>query len=447
MKLLTGDALTMLKTLPDESVRCCVTSPPYWGLRDYGTAIWTGGDATCDHKPRIQPRGERRKGKLVGSTETVDAGTVQRHCHCGAVRVDKQIGLEPSPEEFIAKLVAVFAEVRRVLTKDGTLWVNIGDSYASDGGMRRNNNGSGSHSSLGWPGQDPATLNKVQGMNLPRLQSGAKAKDLVGIPWMLAFALRADGWYLRQDIIWAKPNPMPESVTDRCTKSHEYVFLLSKSRRYFFDHEAIQEPIAQGTIDRLDQDVDGQQGSTRANGGTRPDRPMKALHQKGVAGWATGPGSHSSLDHNRERGEDEKFKDSHAAKVRKSGNLARKPGSARGCPEGTGSNVSGSVPWEGATRNKRSVWTIATVPFSEAHFATFPPELAENCIRAGTAPGDTVLDPFAGACTTLLVADRLGRNAIGIELNPQYADMGDRRIYQDAPLFHNITREEHTDGE
>jgi DNA modification methylase len=312
--VLTGDCRQLLATLADGSVHSCVTSPPYYGLRDYG--------------------------------------------------VDGQMGLEGSPDEFVAGMVAVFREVRRVLRDDGTLWLNIGDSYANGGRTSRD--------------LDEKLPDR---QNAPRLPDplGVKPKDLIGIPWMLAFALRADGWFLRQDIIWSKPNPMPESVTDRCTKAHEYLFLLSKGPRYHFDSAAIAEP-----------SVKGDNGSTFTAGKT-------ADHQMGRA---TG----------------------------RSGNKARKPGSERGCPEGTGSNVCGSIPWEGSSRNKRSVWTVATQPFKEAHFATFPPSLIEPCILAGCPAGGTVLDPFGGAGTTALVAQNLGRNAILIELNPEYAAMAERRV-------------------
>lgn len=207
--ILEGDCLEKLKELPDGIVDCCVTSPPYYGLRDYGTGTWVGGDPNCNHeeaKYSICPR-------------------------CGAVREDMQIGLEDTPEEYVEKLVSVFREVRRVLKDDGTLWLNIGDSYSGSG--------RGPAGNLDKV-NDPRNMTNSQS-NKPIVPFGCKPKDLIGIPWMLAFALRNDGWYLRQDIIWAKPNPMPESVKDRCTKSHEYLFLLSKHQKYYFDHEAIQE--------------------------------------------------------------------------------------------------------------------------------------------------------------------------------------------------------------
>ncbi len=217
---------------------------------------------------------------------------------------------------------------------------------------------------------------------------GLKPKDLVGIPWRVAFALQADGWWLRSDIVWAKPNPMPESVTDRPTKSHEYLFLLTKSERYHYDAAAIAEPCLTGSEAQWDPGTDGLGGGDRKTGAST-----------------------------------RRFK---------SGNASRNYGDDHGRP---GSHLASGVPWEGVTRNKRSVWTVATAPFREAHFATFPPALINPCILAGSVRGDTVLDPFGGAGTTGLVADRRGRNAILIELNPAYAAMAERRIHDDAPLF------------
>ncbi len=320
VRIITGDALIELAKLPAESVHCCVTSPPYYGLRDYG--------------------------------------------------VDAQLGLEPTPDAYVAAMVSVFREVRRVLRADGTLWLNIGDSYAA---VNRGENARPRSETLvgmqaGSPHSDIPTRREVIA---GQKSSGIKPKDLIGIPWMLAFALRADSWYLRQDIIWAKPNPMPESVGDRCTKAHEYLFLLSKSQRYYFDAAAIAEPsITPG----LKVGGIGQSWHDHQDDLMRGDRK-------------TAPGTN---------GQHQAF---------------------------------------AGGRNKRSVWTIATAPYAEAHFATFPPALVEPCILAGCPAGGTVLDPFLGSGTTALVADRLGRSAIGIELNPAYAAMARRRIEDDAGLF------------
>src|ERR1035437_6833021 len=284
-----GDAVACLRELPDESVNCCVTSPPYWGLRDYGTGQWEGGDAGCDHRAsgerRQLPHGDGRpvETDLYANERVLLAGvgaTFKDVCgKCGAIRIDLQLGLEKTPEEYIAKMVAVFREVRRVLRSDGSCWVNMGDSYAANRGYQGPDN---KHKDVGNAARMTAesrfsrnvkasTLGggKVNQYNAERageigLTPNCKPKDLVGIPWMLAFALRADGWWLRQDIIWAKPNPMPESVTDRCTKSHEYVFMLSKSANYFYDAAAIAERAVSTSIKKFtDNGIDKQRGHSR----------------------------------------------------------------------------------------------------------------------------------------------------------------------------------------
>ena len=340
-QLLTGDVREVLETLPERSIQTVVTSPPYWGLRDYGTAAWDGGDPACDHTPR--PSGG--PSMLEGASQRGRSDT--RACGCGAVRIDSQIGLEPTPEEYVATMVEVFAQVRRVLRDDGTVWLNLGDSYAS-GPVIGFNGGKGQH----------------VGAKFDKRPPGLKVKDLVGIPWRVAFALQADGWYLRSDIIWAKPNPMPESVIDRPTKAHEYVFLLSKSARYFYDADAVREPAEYG-----------RRSAFRST---------------------------SYEDH-----------------------LAHANGLERREPVTNG----GSNPEVG--RNLRSVWNIPTEPFPEAHFATFPKALVEPCVKAGSKPGDIVLDPFAGSGTTGVVALRLGRSFVGIELSPAYAEMARRSLETD----------------
>lgn len=242
-QILQGDCLASLKMLPDNSVDCCVTSPPYFGLRDYGTATWLGGDTSCDHQTS-RSRGDDIKAGDKQATSGGSRPNKQWECKCGAKRVDMQIGLEETPEQFVAKLVEVFREIRRILKPDGTCWVNMGDSYFN----KQNNNRNNSSGALGkTPGIRGGGEYKTQKRSPGN--TGCKEKDLIGIPWMLAFALRADGWYLRQDIIWAKPNPMPEPVTDRCTKSHEHIFLLSKSPKYHFDNKAILEPWKQNPRD------------------------------------------------------------------------------------------------------------------------------------------------------------------------------------------------------
>ena len=310
-----GDSLEVLRTLPDASAQCCVTSPPYWGLRDYGH--------------------------------------------------DGQIGLEETPEQYVARLVAVFAEVRRVLADDGVLWLNLGDSYA--GSSMSGGVGSGTLAGTQQGAMKGGQDQRFRGHR----RSGLKPKDLVGIPWRVAFALQADGWYLRSDTIWHKPNPMPESVRDRPTKAHEYVFLMSKSARYFYDQDAVKQP------------------------GKNPGAPSA----RKLAGM-------------REQAEDP---------VR----FATRPsGRTCGYPD---------------MINARSVWTIPTQPYPGAHFAVMPPALADRCIRAGSRVGDVVLDPFAGAGTTGMVARRLQRRFVGIELNPTFAEMARHRIDEDAPLFNRTT--------
>jgi DNA modification methylase len=421
--ILQGNCIETLKTLPAGSVQTCVTSPPYWGLRDYGTAKWEGGDPACDHlRPRLGGNGDKSpiNGKGSARDESVGLQQYKGTCSkCGAVRVDEQIGMEETPEEFVNHLVLVFREVWRVLKDDGTLWLNLGDSYAGSGGAG------------GWSKDRNGAVE-----NANKKVAGLKSKDLVGIPWMVAFALRADGWYLRSDIIWNKPNPMPESVTDRPTKSHEYIFLLSKSGKYFYDAEAVREPVSEKTIERW---------------GGLPERKNASLQ-----GLRAGSVVGESV---------------------------------------MGVNKNG--------RNKRTVWTVTPKPYRGAHFATFPPDLIEPCILAGTsekgecpecgkawvrsvektppgrhesenqtvgsgrgAGGDqskhaapsvvrfvgwepqcscgadpvpqTVLDPFNGSGTTGAVSLKHGRGYIGCELNPEYIKLShDRfsRVQYIAPLF------------
>jgi len=358
--ILCGDSLSVLREMPDESVQTCVTSPPYWGLRDYGN--------------------------------------------------EGQIGLEKTPEEYIEKMTKVFSEIKRVLRDDGTLWLNIGDSYAGSG---RGRDADGTWNP-GQGGSKQATNNgstigrQVNSKSLSRnaIEEGAignawgyKQKDLIGIPWMLAFALRSDGWYLRSDIIWHKPNPMPESVTDRPTKSHEYIFLLSKSKNYYYDADAIKEPITDSTTIRMLQNVEAQTGKQWT--------PQMAKRPNGV-------------NRNRELGYDSKEN-----KLRGHKNMQ---------PDGQEPNsihvrrTEGMMDLPYAIRNKRSVWTVPTMPYKGAHFATFPEALITPCILAGAPEGGIVLDPFAGSGTTLAVAKAHNRKYIGIELNPEYIKLAEKRL-------------------
>ncbi len=304
-QILQGDVRAVLPTLAAESVNCVVTSPPYWGLRDYG--------------------------------------------------VDGQIGQEASPEEFVATMVEVFREVRRVLRKDGTLWLNLGDSYARSGGAQQGERRALRH------------YETAQRRNC-RPPSGLKHKDLVGIPWATAFALRADGWWLRSEVIWNKLNPQPENVTDRPSREHEHVFLLTKSAHYAYDKDAVSVPIAAKT------------------------RTVSTTPTKGDGTGSTGEKVNKWMSENGGRYHPER-------------------------------------------RNMRTVWAISPRAFAEAHFAVFPPQLAENCILAGCPEGGVVLDPFSGSGTTGMVAQRHGRGYVGIELNPEYVEMSRRRIDGDAPLL------------
>lgn len=311
------EVLEVLRTLPDESVQTCVTSPPYWGLRDYGH--------------------------------------------------DGQMGLEETPEAYTAGMVAVFDEVRRVLRDDGTLWLNLGDSYASD------TKGTGG----GWANDPTNYASKAQKTGPRKCNHGVKVKDLIGIPWRAAFALQSAGWYLRQDIIWHKPNPMPESVKDRCTKAHEYIFMLSKSARYYYDQEAIKEPAIYAGLTGQDEsgykDAQAFQGKHRKTGKQRG-------HSRRHAGFND---RWDAMDKTDQRS---------------------------------------------GLRNKRSVWTVATKPYAGAHFATFPPELITPCVMAGCPAGGVVLDPFSGSGTTGQVALQEGRKYTGIELNPEYQELAISRI-------------------
>ena len=323
--ILTGDALAQLRRLNTNCIDCCITSPPYYGLRDYG--------------------------------------------------IDGQIGLEASPEEYIDRLVCVFREVWRVLKDDGTLWVNIADSYAGSGKGVWQNRKKSKETYVIAPHSAAAKM--------PKIFDGIKAKDLIGIPWMLAFALRADGWYLRQDIIWQKPNAMPESVRDRCTKSHEYIFMLSKCKHYYYDADAIKEPCVGFDTSY----IRGSKGSLTPNSGRRKG------NNRSFRGGGVYTGNRS-FDNSADRKKE----------------------------------TVGNVPNETGMRNKRDVWSVSTHGFADAHFATFPPALIEPCVLAGSRRGGIVLDPFAGTATTGEVAIKNGRGFIGIELNPFYVDMGARRM-------------------
>lgn len=367
-KIYQGNSLEVLKTLPADSIDCCVTSPPYFGLRDYGTGKWVGGDDKCKHRRDTKNANPdwviQTRGKVDnGVCDEIFRSTCPK---CGAIREDDQIGLEETPEQYVAKLVMLFSKVRRVLKPEGTLWLNLGDSYAAywDQHYGQGQSLSGSRENKG--SAPPSKKSPVFS------DSKIKPKDLFGIPWMVAFALRNDGWYLRQDIIWHKPNPMPESVTDRCTKSHEYIFLLSKSAKYYYDADSIKTQIKDATVQRMNQQIEDQKGSNRV--------PGKKMDMKAV-----GPGR------NPRKGVDIK-----------GGNQAAEKGIPAMGINGKGfEGHSGNFDPEGnligdGKANKKSVWTVTTKPFSEAHFATFPEDLIVDCIKAGTPPPWNSFRPIYG---------------------------------------------------
>ncbi len=431
-----GDVLKVLKTLPDECVDCCITSPPYYGLRDYSTGKWIGGDPNCEH---WTPDNDI---KNASDVQRGNFGSLRKEKHicrrCGAVREDLQIGLEQTPEEYVAKLVEVFKEVKRVLKKEGTFWLNIGDTYFGGGGgnqYSQENQGITAQQfrANGEKEKSAGISYGFRNQKRPDIKKG----DMIGIPWMLAFALRRDGWFLRQDIIWHKKNCMPESVTNRCTKSHEYIFLFAKSSKYFYDNEAIKEPVAQSSIMRCNRVIANNEHFD----------PTKHKNYEGIQ---------NPMD----------------ILIRTSQSVLKN-----------------------MTRNKRDVWSISPHPFKGNHFATFPENLITPMILAGTskkgvcsicglpftritkqriikkgaglkhlvgesakATGNrydvpynilqtetqkwiptckcesptpkpaVVLDCFMGAGTTGAVAKKLGRNYIGIDLNPEYIKIANERI-------------------
>lgn len=389
-----GDNIETMSRMPECFVNTCVTSPPYYGLRDYGSGKWVGGDPTHKHTAitgngrntgrndvdrMYGPDGKAAPGRRdtptiadhrdIAQLQARAAFPAGSKCECGAVYEDKQIGLEQSPEHYIERMVDVFRAVKRILRDDGTIWVNIGDTYAGNGGyspdapsnvarMEALARGERKDGAFGISARN----NESHTPPTRKVWPGIKPKDLIGIPWMLAFALRADGWYLRSDIIWNKPNPMPESIKDRPTKAHEYIFLLSKSERYYYDNAAIAEvALNAGQLTKMG----GGTKMSRAyamgrtpSGNERPDAPPVLIKE---------------------------------------------------------------------TKNKRSVWTVNAKPYSGAHFATYPEELIEDCILAGSPVGGVVLDPFMGSGTTAAVAARLQRRWIGCELNPDYMGLQHER--------------------
>jgi hypothetical protein len=351
-KVYFGDCRDSMRQMAKDGIKVqtCITSPPYYGLRDYGTANWVGGDINCDHVEKIQAHGGERANRDQTSQIFKYKGICKK---CGAKSEDLQIGNEQTPKEFIDNLVEVFACVWDVLADDGTLWVNLGDSYYNyrPGKGQALNKQTVASNNQDLPQECARRGNKLDGY---------KEKDLMGMPWRLAFALQDFGWTLRQDIIWHKPNPMPESVTDRCTKSHEYIFLLSKKPHYYFDYQAIRE---EGVIPE----------GTKAAKGSEERQNQKGVNSR--------PPEYKIYD---------------------------------------------------GMRNKRDVWTVNTKPYKGAHFAVYPEELVEPMVMAGSKVGDIVLDPFFGSGTTGAVAQKLGRQYIGCELNQEYEPLQKERLKQQA---------------
>ena len=413
-----GDCREKLKELPNNFFHTVITSPPYWGLRDYGTGKWIGGDPNCSH---IAGKSRNDADREFGTKETFTVQYRDVCKDCGAVREDNQIGMEASPEEYVRKIVRTFQEVKRVLRDDGTLWLNLGDSYSSGGRTSTTN--------------QTVRGDKDYGVTRPPVSGSIKPKDLVGIPWRVALALQEDGWYLRQDIIWHKPNPMPESVKDRCTKAHEYIFLLSKSDQYYYDSQAIME--------------EAQDWGTR-------DRANGKYHNEGT-GLNPHTGLEKSYTHRNKRSvwtvPVKPYHDAHFAVFP---TTLIEPAILAGCPPKICSEcgtpyeremVTIEVP-ERETRDNM----VGVIPkrdkTSRMNSKDMKPLIQEdrgftkNCSCSGSqTSAGRVLDPFGGSGTTALVADRHGRDATIIELNQKYVDIAENRLGSDAPLFTELRRE------
>ena len=348
---LQGDVFDNIKKLDDNSIDCVVTSPPYWGLRDYGTAKWQGGDPNCDHQTKRSRGDDIKQGDKQG-TNLGSRPNIQTLCKCGAKRIDKQLGLEPTYQEHIQNIVELFRAMKPKLKDSATIWLNYGDSYAATvNGTKAKD----------IKNDDRGFVDKP----FSTIQGSIKPKDLVMIPNRIAIALQDDGWWIRSEIIWHKPNPMPESVRDRPTSSHEKILLITKSKKYYYDADAIKEKsISKGSVH---------------------------VHKPG-----------NKADEYVKQG------------------LKTHPAKTYITPE---------------KKNKRNVWTITTKPCKDAHFATFPKDLIEPCIKAGCPEGGIVLDPFGGAGTTGIVAQSLNRTAILIELNPEYIEIAKKRIDKELGMF------------
>ena len=357
INFLQGDVFDKLKELDDNSIDCVVTSPPYWGLRDYGTASYEGGDPNCKHSI-TDGTVDAKNNKLI---ERPDRASDKKNCvKCGAKRIDKQLGLEPTYQEHIQNIVELFRAMKPKLKDSATIWLNYGDSYAATvNGTKAKD----------IKNDDRGFVDKP----FSTIQGSIKPKDLVMIPNRIAIALQDDGWWIRSEIIWHKPNPMPESTKDRPTSCHEKIWLITKSKKYYYDADAVREPCQTETIRRM----------TLGNKG-------KVGNNKNSTGWK---------QLNNYWGSEQSVKDANKG------------------------------------RNRRNVWTITTKPCKEAHFATFPKDLIEPCIKAGCPENGIVLDPFSGSGTTGIVAQSLNRQSIMIELNPEYIKIAKKRIENELGLF------------
>tara|TARA_R100001594_G_scaffold61290_1_gene95422 strand:+ start:252 stop:1532 length:1281 start_codon:yes stop_codon:yes gene_type:complete len=423
LEILQGNCLDVLKDMEEGSINTCVTSPPYWGLRDYGTAEWEGGDESCDHQVGRFEHSVSEKQK----SNSASAGHQARDIcpKCGAVRKDSQLGLEETPEEFVKSLVKVFREVKRVLRDDGTVWLNLGDSYSSGGRTTTTNQ----------------TLrgDKNYGVTRPKPNKNIKPKDLIGIPWRVALALQEDGWYLRQDIIWHKPNPMPESVRDRCTKAHEYIFLLSKSPKYYYDNEAIKEPCVTNTRKRKNLKMGGDKYGELKEHRTYSGNPYKDTgkrNKRSVWTVTTKP-----------------FKGAHFATFPPD---LIEPCILAGCPEKVCQDC--GTPYKRKIESKRVKRN--ELPKDDPRYRpneykgayadingkgdagyNFTKDLGLtkqcDCATEETKAG-TVLDPFGGAGTVGMVSEQNRRNAVLIELNPEYIDITKERLLTNQLKLDNI---------
>jgi len=471
IKILHGNVFDKVKELNDNSIDCVVTSPPYWGLRDYGTGTWIGGDKNCPHKrltkiskdTKTGHAGMFKKGNVVGDA------IYKNYCpECGAKRKDEQLGLEETYQEHIKNIVNLFEEIKPKLKESATIWINYGDSYATTINGRK---------AKDVKNDDRMFVDKP----FSTIQGSIKPKDLVMIPNRIAIALQDAGWYIRSEIIWHKPNPMPESVRDRPTSAHEKIWLITKSKKYYYDADSIREPLASTSLTRLNQDIKNQKGSTRGNGGMKSNGNMKAVfgkyqtdenekkHRQGMSKTRGTklvetrpklPSQKEFVNYLRNKTTLIDLVENTNIKKTTIEHWFRNDEVGFAFPSVDDWNKIKDLinDWTdefnnidyGLTyiethldeiknnpigRNKRNVWTITTKPCKEAHFATFPKDLIEPCIKAGCPEGGIVLDPFGGSGTTGIVASQNNRNAILIELNKDYIDIANKRIHKELGLF------------